>query len=100
MPFTSIPGGGGAGLGPPGVHIVPPGTKSESQPLWSGAARSMIPKSQGFPGSDVQNAPERQSRVGPGPLSASNWQSSRTSSLVVRNVPGANIFLTAAGMTA
>jgi hypothetical protein len=101
MPFTSIPGGGGGSLGPPGVHIIPPGTGSESQPLWSGAARGMIPASPNGSGSNaVQSAPEQRSRVGPGPLSASNWQSSRTSSLVVRNVPGANIFLTAAGMTA
>jgi hypothetical protein len=35
----------------------------------------------------------------PGPLSMNNWQMNRTASLVVRNVPGANIFMSAQGMT-
>jgi hypothetical protein len=34
-----------------------------------------------------------------GPLSMNNWQMNRTANLVVRNVPGANLFMTAAGMT-
>jgi hypothetical protein len=34
-----------------------------------------------------------------GPLDVNNWQSNRVSSLVVRNVPGSNVFLSAAGMT-
>jgi hypothetical protein len=35
----------------------------------------------------------------PGPLSMNNWQMNRTASLVVRNVPGSNIFMSAQGMT-
>jgi hypothetical protein len=34
-----------------------------------------------------------------GPLSMGNWQMNRTASLVIRNVPGANIFMSATGMT-
>ena len=34
------------------------------------------------------------------PLSMDTYQSSRTASLVIRNVPGANIYMSAAGMTA
>jgi hypothetical protein len=34
-----------------------------------------------------------------GPLASNNWQSTRTASLVVRNVPGANVFMSGAGMS-
>jgi hypothetical protein len=36
---------------------------------------------------------------GRGPLDADNWQSSRVTALNIRNVPGSNVFMTAAGMT-
>jgi hypothetical protein len=35
---------------------------------------------------------------GMGPLSSDNWQMSRTASVTIRNVPGANIYATGAGM--
>jgi hypothetical protein len=33
-----------------------------------------------------------------GPLSVDNWQSNRTASLTIRNVPGSNVFMSGAGM--
>jgi hypothetical protein len=37
-------------------------------------------------------------RGGTGPLDADNWQSTRTASLVIRNTPGTNPFVSATGM--
>jgi hypothetical protein len=69
---------------------------------WPSAAQKMTPKAGpggggGFSGrlpSIMGTDPAR-----PGPLSMNNWQMNRTANLVVRNVPGSNIFMTAAGMT-
>jgi hypothetical protein len=70
---------------------------------WSGAAQKMAPGSTGAGGGGMSG--RLPSIMGtdpglkPGPLSMNNWQMDRTASLVVRNVPGANIFMSAAGMT-
>lgn len=68
---------------------------------WSSATSKMIPSPQSGRG----NAATKEPAAGPsqggglGPLSLNNWQMNRTASLVVRNVPGSNIFMTATGMT-
>jgi hypothetical protein len=70
---------------------------------WSGAARNMVPQQSSD--SDRASFGERWGNWGipkgrqPGPLSMDNWQMNRTANLTVRNVPGANIFMTATGMT-
>jgi hypothetical protein len=65
---------------------------------WSVAASNKVPRTQT---ADNMNSPRSYaSQAMSQPLSSNNWQMSRTASLVVRNVPGANIFMTAAGMTA
>jgi hypothetical protein len=71
---------------------------------WPSAAQKMTPKPQGGGGGGLFG--KLPSVMGsdpglkaPGPLSMNNWQMNRTANLVVRNVPGANVFMTAAGMT-
>jgi hypothetical protein len=68
---------------------------------WSSAASKMAPpKTSGGDGSIFGPVPDAaKGGKAVGPLSMDNWQMNRTASLVVRNVPGANIFMTAAGMT-
>jgi hypothetical protein len=73
----------------------PPAATGES---WSGAAKSMLPQRRGGVFGTMPSPMQSEQR-GPGPLSMNNWQMNRTASLVVRNVPGSNIFMTAAGMT-
>jgi hypothetical protein len=79
--ISTFPGGGGARGG------------------WGGAARSMIPQRGGGAFGPPQSPAQPNQASTPGPLSMNNWQMNRTASLVVRNVPGSNIFMTAAGMT-
>jgi hypothetical protein len=69
---------------------------------WSGAANKMAPDSS-FGGrfgnwSGSSDTPQKGGSR-PGPLSMNNWQMNRTANLVVRNVPGANVFMSAAGMS-
>jgi len=74
-----------------------------SKGTWSGAAKKMIP--QGFKGGGSMFGPMpgypgiEKFNKSPGPLSMENWQMNRTASLVIRNVPGSNVHLAAAGMT-
>jgi methyl-accepting chemotaxis protein len=70
---------------------------------WSGAANKMVPPPPGgggFMGDRFGNwktGPTGASS--PGPQSMNNWQMNRVANLVVRNVPGSNLFMSAAGMT-
>jgi hypothetical protein len=68
---------------------------------WSGAASKMTPQTP-FSGrfgnwSGSSDTPEKGGSR-PGPLSMNNWQMNRVANLVVRNVPGSNIFMNAEGM--
>jgi hypothetical protein len=79
-----------------------PGSAASFASTASAAAAKLVPKTGGggprrMPSPMGEDAPTM--RGGPGPLSLNNWQMNRTTSLVVRNVPGANMFMTAAGMT-
>jgi hypothetical protein len=106
-PFPSFGMGSGGKFGQPGAAnfgwaqsagvpaSMPPGN-------WSGAAKGLAPPSSfsdrfgNWSGSST--TPEKGGSR-PGPLSMNNWQMNRTASLVVRNVPGSNIFMSAQGMT-
>jgi hypothetical protein len=79
-----LPGLGG--LGPSGGW---PGAVRSMAPS-SGRSRSLIDQYNNLPGGGGQQQ---------GALSTGNWQMNRVANLVVRNVPGANIFMSAAGMT-
>jgi hypothetical protein len=90
---------GGSGSGPAtfndrfGFSPFNPFTKAPSE-LFGGAARVMVPSSQ--PSSPPAG---KQSSLGSrGALAMDNWQSSRVTNLVVRNVPGSNIFMSANSM--
>jgi hypothetical protein len=78
-----------------------PASSGGGLPSWSAAAAKLTPKAPGqgafgrLGGQELSSAAKSQR----GPLSVDNWQMNRTTSLVVRNVPGANMFMTAAGMT-
>jgi hypothetical protein len=107
-PFNSFGMGGGGAFG----QLASPGTGWMDTPGGSlgGGGRASWPDAAG---NRVPSISERfgnwlttplvggggASRPAPGPLSMDNWQMNRTASLVVRNVPGANVFMTAAGMT-
>ncbi len=81
----------------------PPSLPLSLRPSARGAVGRMTPPSGGGGGGLFGGLPSptgSENRGGPGPLSMGNWQMNRTASLVVRNVPGANIFMSAAGMTA
>jgi hypothetical protein len=83
-----------------GFFAFTPKTMGGRPGEWGGAARARLPR--GYTGSrTVPYGPstEKFEKEKPGPLSLNNWQSTRTASLVVRNVPGSNVFLSAAGMT-
>jgi hypothetical protein len=70
--------------------------------MGTAAAAKMTPQSFSGQGAFGRLGGQQSSSVAKsqkGPLSADNWQMNRTTSLVVRNVPGANLFMTAAGMT-
>ena len=69
---------------------------------WSGAAGNMSPwhgidQFTGTGSKGAQPVPGKGASLGP--LSIDNWQSSRVANLIIRNVPGSNIFATAQGMT-
>lgn len=72
------------------------------QGAWSGAASRMVPQNTGGKGGVVDPSQLDRTWKGNrlGALDTNNWQMNRTANLVVRNVPGSNVFLTAAGMTA
>jgi hypothetical protein len=95
--MMSIGGRGGAG----GINI---GGAGGNRTSWSTAAQRSVPdvNAQGGARSTFANLAFNGGGGGGGgsrgPLDANNWQSNRTSSLVVRNVPGANMFMTANGM--
>jgi hypothetical protein len=110
-PFNKF-GGFGGGLGGGPMSQTAPGaagfswlnsvTGGATAGAWSGAAGKMVPQG-GFSGrfGDWTGSSDTPQKGGsrPGPLSMNNWQMNRTANLVVRNVPGANIFMSAAGMT-
>jgi hypothetical protein len=95
----SVPSPGGGGVAP-----MPAPFSFSSGPSYkfSSAVQSMAP-TQGGAVNSVANTVFAGmgggGGGGKGPLDSDNWQSSRTASLVVRGVPSANLFLTAAGMT-
>jgi hypothetical protein len=101
--FSSPPAVGGGGGGAPLPGSTPPPFKFAS------AARAMSPSKGGTSIasiSSMMNDIHQNIMKGggggngqAGPLNVDNWQSTRTASLVVRNVPGSNVFLSAAGMT-
>lgn len=66
---------------------------------WPNAATKMIPQTRGSSPSQMMHDEPAMRGDKLGPLSMNNWQMNRTANLVVRNVPGSNIFMTAAGMT-
>lgn len=81
---------------------------------FGGNARAITPgPPAGFPGAASKMTPDPSfsdrfgnwkgssdtpQKGGSSPLSMNNWQMNRTASLVVRNVPGSNVFMSAAGM--
>jgi hypothetical protein len=60
----------------------------------------MTPRAQGGGGrvTPMNSDPTRPGGPMAGPFSMNQWQMNRTANLVVRNVPGSNIFMSAAGM--
>jgi hypothetical protein len=72
--------------------------RSSRMAMWAGAASRAVPRGNTNVAQNNQFVSnEAQSKLGP--LSSNNWQSTRTASLVIRNVPGANVFMTGAGMS-
>jgi len=71
---------------------------SATMDTWSNAATKMAPPTPN-PADTGKDSTGTNGAAKLGPLSYNNWQSSRVANLVVRNVPGSNIFMTAAGMT-
>jgi hypothetical protein len=63
----------------------------------SDAAKKMVPDS-GKKSKD-DDIDFTQPSTMPSPLTENNWQMNRVANLTIRNVPGANVFLTSAGMT-
>jgi hypothetical protein len=71
--------------------------------LFGGAARGMVPGNEmnqfrAGSSTSVASIDNRRMAMLQGPLDVDNWQSTRVSSLVVRNVPGSNIHAQSAGM--
>jgi len=73
--------------------------------MFGGAARGRVPGTEmaAFRGTtSVSTAMNVDNRRGlsmlQGPLDVDNWQMNRTSNLVVRNVPGSNVYMNTAGM--
>jgi hypothetical protein len=100
--ITTTPGGGGAGFKFP--NLAPPsGGGASRSVMWGGAASGMVPQGGSGGGATGVNATfnrwQGMMKGGGGPLALNNWQMNRTASLVVRNVPGANVFMSAAGMS-
>jgi hypothetical protein len=66
---------------------------------WSNAASKSVPNIGGINASSSnQLAFNTRGGGSKGGADASNWQSTRTASLTIRNVPGANVFMAGAGM--
>jgi hypothetical protein len=103
--FPSLaPPGGGTGFKFP--NLAPPGGPQSAPShsiMWGGAASSMVPRGGGGGAPSGAGASferwQGMMKGGGGPLAMNNWQMNRTASLVVRNVPGANVFMSAAGMS-
>lgn len=89
--YRGIYGQGALPFGLPGEMGAP--FKPQS---WNPAVQGMGPSNNVF----AMMGGFGKSGSGQGPLDTNNWQSSRTTSLTIRNVPGANMFMTATGMTA
>jgi methyl-accepting chemotaxis protein len=72
--------------------------------MFGGAARGRVPGNEmnafirGDRSSNLANIDARRNFAMSNPLDVDNWQSTRVSSLVIRNVPGANMFTQATGM--
>jgi methyl-accepting chemotaxis protein len=86
--FTGGTGGGGGAdkLASWGKAAGGAAPTAEGRSTWAGLF--------GFYGSGGGGA----SGKGGGPLDANNWQSNRTASIVIRNTPGSNPYMTATGM--
>src|SRR5262245_38221336 len=94
--FASARGGSRAGISMRG---------GDRLALFSSAAGAAVPGDEmnAFRGATVSAAMNVDNRRGlsmlQGPLDVDNWQMNRTSSLVVRNVPGSNVFMQGTGMS-
>jgi hypothetical protein len=98
----TAPGAGGFGWAQ-SVGVPAPGFGAGTfLPSAVAASSKMVPKGPP-PGQSFDFDTRQERRMGKqsmrGPLDSSNWQMNRTANLVVRNVPGSNLFLTATGMT-
>jgi hypothetical protein len=65
---------------------------------WNAAANSRVPQN-AQPATQMAGGGGMGGGGGRGPLAESNWQSSRVATINVNNVPGSNMFLTAASMS-
>jgi hypothetical protein len=95
------PGAFRVGPQAPFIPTAPPVTSTDRFPA---AVQQMAPSSgtQGGALRGLMNVTQNFTSgrgVSGGPLDADNWQSTRVTALNIRNVPGANIFMTATGMT-
>jgi methyl-accepting chemotaxis protein len=81
--------------------IGAPGLGAGSTPSWPSAAQKMTPQqsiNDRFGNWKGSSDTPQKGGSRPGPLSENNWQMNRVANLVVRNVPGSNLFMSAAGM--
>jgi hypothetical protein len=115
-PFMGFGGkGGGLGGGPQlqtgagasgfgwqqSVGVPAPGLSTGSMPSWPSAAQKMTPNqsvNDRFGNWTGSSTTPQKGGSRPGPMSMGNWQMNRVANLVVRNVPGSNVFMSAAGM--
>jgi hypothetical protein len=97
---TNVRGGGGSS-----VVMGGGGGGADRFASWSKATERMVPGPESrstfagiIGGGGDRGGAGAGGGGGRGPLDANNWQSSRTASIVVRNVPGANPYMSATSM--